>query len=240
MTFSDVGFTSGTVPPTSMYAFGSTYAGTTCDPITSLQIDTPGAAQTLEYWDVFLPTGFTVGYLHLSIGPDPACPQVTTLWREGLVTFDLGQLGSTKIQTATLRFQRGPVKNFYDSSGLFPDAFVADAVANEKDCAASLDTAVSAYTGGLYRNGQLVKAAPGSLFTGSQQVVAAPLSTRRVIDTSDDSSWGVDVTALAQSAVESPSKLLSLLFAADTAHTPETASCLSHYSAIGLQIEVAP
>jgi hypothetical protein len=243
MTFSDVGFTAGIVPPTSMYAFGSTYAGATCDPITSTQTDTPGPAQAPYYWFSRNPYGFAVGYMHLQIGPDPACPQLTTMWREGLVAFDLGQMGSTKIQKATLLFQRGRVQNFYDSSGLFPDDFVANAAANENDCATSLDTVVSATSGGLYRNGQLVKTVPGSLFTGSQQVVAAPLSATTVINDPDDSSensLGIDVTGLAQSVAQSQGKILSLLFATDTARTPETASCLSFYSAIGLKLEVAP
>ncbi len=242
MTMSDVGFTDNTMPPTAFYQFGSTYTGTTCDPITSTQTDTPGAAQTTFYWDSRAGYGVAVGYMHLTSGPDPACPQVTALWREGLATFDLNQLGSTQIQTATLVFNRSPVHNFYDTSGLFPDDFVANAVANEKDCATSLDTAVSAYTGGLYRDGQLVKAAPGSLFTGSQQVAAAPLSATRLTPTDDsqDDTWGIDVTSLAQTAAQSPGKVLSLLFATDTSHPPETASCLSVYTAIGLRVTVTP
>lgn len=240
MTFSDVGFTSGTVPPTSLYAFGSTYAGTTCDPITSTQTDTPGSSYSPSYWQYMTPYGFAVGYMHLANGPDPACPQVTARWYEGLVTFDLGQLGSSKLQTATLVFQRGPVSNFYDTSGLFPDEFVTSAIANEKDCATGLDTAVSAYSGGLYRNGQLVKTVPGSLFTGSQQVAAAPLSASKVDARSDEYIWAVDVTSLAQTAAGSPGKILSLLFSTDTSHPSETASCLSFYSAIGLKLEVTP
>jgi hypothetical protein len=242
MTFSDVGFTDNILPPTALYQFGSTYTGTTCDPITSTQTDAPGGAQTPGFWFANHTYGFTVGYLHLTTGPDPACPQVTALWREGLVTFDLNQLGSTQIQKATLFFQRGPVNNFYDTSGLFPDEFVTAAVKNENDCATSLDTAVSAYTGGLYRDGQLVKAAPGSLFTGSQQVVAAPLSVSRVETEphSDEFAWAVDVASVAQTAAQSPGKVLSLLFSTDTSHPPETASCLSVYSAIGLHVTVTP
>jgi hypothetical protein len=202
------------VPPTFGSAFGSYANAQTCDPATSLQVDMPDGGRYLDYADF----GFAVGYIH-SYEADP-CQKSSALWREGEVAFELPNDPVLNIQKATLQFQVSALQ-YNNAQGGGPAS---------GECATEIDLAHGVAAGQVKRDGQVVKTLNGGMWAGHDQVAVAPFGAN----------GQVDVTAAVKAAI-ADKRLLDLIFLTDTTGDPRSsATCLAHYHAFKLVVNLAP